>query len=232
MMRRGFFSIITLLLGVSLAWAAVPRVVAPKFASGGGGSSTTWSTTDHDGHTTLSNGNLTATADATATSAYTSGRATTSIASGEKRFWSVTVVANANGENNAVGVASAGFTLNDWLGDNNDAIGHYGVTGNVYLNYIGTSTAVATLNTAAVGDVVDIAVYGGNNVWFRVNGGNWNDNPSADPATNTGGLSISGLGTVWPAYTLMKDTNSASYTANFGATTFPYAPPSGYSALP
>ncbi len=65
--------------------------------------------------------------------------------------------------------------------------------------------------------------------WFRTNAGNWNNDVigNQNPATNTGGISLSAItGPLFPSFEL-EDTPYAS-TANFGATAYAQSVPSGY----
>jgi hypothetical protein len=52
---------------------------------------------------------------------------------------------------------------------------------------------------STIGDVVDVALHDGVGWWIRVNGSNWNNDPTADPASDTGGLFISSLTHLYPA---------------------------------
>lgn len=67
--------------------------------------------------------------------------------------------------------------------------------------------------------------------WFALNNGFWNNNPAADPATDVGGVDLSGTlfegNVVGP---IVQGTGDAGITANFGATPFTYAVPTGYYA--
>jgi hypothetical protein len=68
-------------------------------------------------------------------------------------------------------------------------------------------------------------------VWFRKNGGNWNNSGTADPATNTGGFSISGFQT--NNSTVMHgcgcvNVSADTLTSNFGDTSFSFTVPSGF----
>lgn len=74
-------------------------------------------------------------------------------------------------------------------------------------------------------------------IWFRKNGGNWNGNPSADPATSIGGLAIDGVangfsGPPYFAFGGVQDAFSGSgpFTFNFGASPFAFTPPTGATA--
>lgn len=69
-------------------------------------------------------------------------------------------------------------------------------------------------------------------IWFRVNGGNWNANPSANPSTNTGGESLAAVAGVplFAAVLVNAGATNDNATANFGATAFANAAPSGFPA--
>ena len=66
-------------------------------------------------------------------------------------------------------------------------------------------------------------------VWFRKNAGIWNNSGTANPATATGGISTSTLPTPYYGFTGTANGTESS-TANFGATTFAQAIPSGFVA--
>jgi len=54
--------------------------------------------------------------------------------------------------------------------------------------YDGTGTT--NYPTWTSGDVIDIAISNGQRWWIRVNGGNWNNNPSANPTTDSTGAIV------------------------------------------
>ena len=66
-------------------------------------------------------------------------------------------------------------------------------------------------------------------VWARLNNGNWNGNPSADPVTGVGGIDLSAMigTTMFPT---AQGTGDAETFCNFGASAFSQAVPSGYTA--
>jgi hypothetical protein len=87
----------------------------------------------------------------------------------------------------AVGFGLASTNLNSGLGSNSASTGVFN-NGSVYFNGVPQHTGLPTFGQ---GDVIDVAVVGtyfGPGWWYRVNGGDWNGDPVADPATNTGGL--------------------------------------------
>lgn len=96
--------------------------------------------------------------------------------------------------------------------------------------------------SVGTGDWIGIAVdFTNGNFWARKNAGNWNNNGSADPSTNTGGLTLnipstSTLGVIsasvaLPLYPVaVMGANNDKVTANFGATAFAQAVPSGFTS--
>ena len=103
--------------------------------------------------------------------------------------------------------------------------------GNVYENSVVVQTT--TGSPIGMGDEIDIAVnIPSNLIWFRVNNGDWNGNPSANPATNTGGLTYTAVNPVYLAVLPAVAGNVG--TINFGTSGMPYVntPPSGYGNWP
>jgi hypothetical protein len=90
----------------------------------------------------------------------------------------------------------------------------------------------ASIGAFASGDIAGIAFdLGVSRIWFRRNGGNWNNSGTADPATNVGGYDISAMfpaSAAYPSVHISVSTAIAA-TANFGATTFAFAAPSGFT---
>lgn len=190
--------------------------------SGGGGSTTTFDPANHSAGVTLSGGNLVATANTT----NTNGQIARAIASHSTgKYYNEFVVTTAPGGNLAPGIINGSQSVtNTFLGGTgNNSIGWY-KNGQVFLN----NSAVTTISAFVQGNTIEMAVDLGNtNIWFRVLGGNWNNNGTANPATNTGGISISVITTpVFPAVDV-EDNNDA-FTANFGGSAYADTPPSGF----
>jgi hypothetical protein len=123
----------------------------------------------------------------------------------------------------------------------------YQATGGVYA----TATPVFynpvyTYDSYGIGDVVCVALDCDNGlVWFRKNGGHWvgTDNTTADPASGTAGIKADSSssspwanqspgnpqkGLFFPAINLCG--HLGQFTANFGATAFAQAVPSGFTS--
>jgi hypothetical protein len=68
--------------------------------------------------------------------------------------------------------------------------------------------------------------------WVRLNNGIWNNSGTANPATNVGGINISGLFPTNPAFAAMTTQQILSplATVNFGLSAFSFAIPSGFVA--
>ena len=85
---------------------------------------------------------------------------------------------------------------NSFPGNDNQSIG-FNSGGEYWYNGSLQSSGLPTWTT---GDIIDIAVDLLNgSIWTRVNGGHWNNDPSANPSTNTGYLTTYGLTSFYPA---------------------------------
>ena len=122
---------------------------------------------------------------------------------------------------------------NDNTADNNLGADYYGVGydsgGSVYIN----GSNVQTLGTWSAGANIGVCVnveY--QQIWFRVNGGNWNNNSSNNPAASppTGGLSLSSLA-VSSYSPACGASAAASFTLNATSGSWTYSAPTGYAAI-
>lgn len=168
---------------------------------------------------TLSNGGLKATQGASAGIA----RSIASNSAG-KFHAEFTVGAAAVAANNTIGIINAAGSLSSYVGSDHNSVGLAG-SGSVFTN----GALLTTILGFAVGNVVSVAVdFTNGSIWFRTNGGNWNNSGTANPATNTGGISLSTLnaGPYFAAVGMNASTDSD--TANFGASAYSFTPPSGF----
>ena len=109
-----------------------------------------------------------------------------------------------------------GYPGNDTQSIGFNAIGQY---------YYNGSVVQSGLPTWTQGDIIDIAIAHGQYWWIRVNGGNWNNNPAANPSTLNGGLTMNGLTNYYPALCPgYEGTMTIQNTATYGV-------PSGYTLL-
>jgi hypothetical protein len=180
---------------------------------------TTWNPLDASGGITLSNNNLTA----TQASGANGVRANIALGSG-KYYFEITPTALGGGTNE-YGIASASAALTSANTAQYAVVSNSGT--NVYTN--GTFR-VSLAGTPAVGTAFGIAVDVPNQlIWFRIGANAWNAGGTANPATGVGGYSFSSLtGAPYPIYAPGFGADGA--TANFGATAFANAAPSGFSA--
>lgn len=82
------------------------------------------------------------------------------------------------------------------------------------------------------GDRIDVAVdHGNSKMWIRVGGGPWNNDGSADPATNQNGVSLNSLTSVYPVLSPGSGVGGNSY-GTMALTSTPSAPlPTGFQFL-
>lgn len=147
---------------------------------------------------------------ATGTNALTIDNATVlgsvPIVAGQKIMFSVTQYVWAPlSDDTGIGIGNINTLLSEWAGYTINSAALYD-GGSWWANETQITTGLPTFQNNDV--VIDVAVDRANDyIWFRVNGGNWNNDISADPGTTTGGLDISFLtGDVYPAYTPAYDT--------------------------
>lgn len=87
-------------------------------------------------------------------------------------------------------------------------------------------------NVLISGFVVSVALDLTNSkIWWRTNSGNWNNSGTDDPATNTGGVSISGFATSAFAAAFLNSANQQAITARFSSSDWTLSAPSGFGQL-
>lgn len=180
---------------------------------------------------TLSNGNLTATH---ANTTDNSGARSTAQQSSGKWYFEVTLT-DVDGNADCVAVITAPATYTNLITNGTNCAAVYRSTGNIFSN---NANSGRTLGALADGDIIGVAVDLDNEkVWFRkAPSGNWNGQVigSQNPATNTGGVSISSYAatTMAPAVGFGGPSTQAGdvMTANFGATAFTGTVPSGFTS--
>ena len=206
--------------------SSTPLPAAGGGGGGGGGPFATWDPAHLGAQQTLSSGNLTTTLagpNVVSSTLATSGQST------GKFYYEVTVNSSLGFTAQAFGLAAISFPLTDSLGTD---------AGNVSLGWRSDGTVqafsivIATIQGWTVGDTISIAVdFGGSLIWFRTNGGNWNNSGAADPATGVGGISFSLSGSAFfPATTLQVAGDQ--WTANFGASAYAFTIPAGFANWP
>lgn len=194
---------------------------------------TTWSATDKNAKVTLSGGNLIAARSDLTGDSFATVRASTSRSSG-KWYFEITVNTGSSASTLALGLARSALSVSGILGFG-DSIGALNSGGADYGVWFGSANVVATPNATNYGapNVVQIAVDLDNErFWYRVNGGAWSafGGGTGNPATGAGATSFASLtGPYFPAATL-RNAAATQVTANFGASAFSGAIPSGYTA--
>jgi len=181
---------------------------------------TTWNPSDKSTTITLSNGDLTATANVSASYWV---RATTSMSSG-KLYWEVEIDWQYQGNQVGIGNASAGLDshlgadANSWCYESQGSKRH---------NNSGVSTGFDSFTT---GDIIGVALdLDSGKVWFAKNN-SWQD--SGDPANGTGEAYSGISGSIFP----MSQCKGKPGGAGDSQTIIPdsgsqtYSPPSGFTA--
>jgi hypothetical protein len=129
-----------------------------------------------------------------------------------------------------VGISTLNAPQTTTLENGNYCLG-YDPTGAVKMNNV----TLATIATWVQGNRIDVAVHPTMKlIWFRVAGGNWNNDVIAnqDPATNTGGIDFSGMTT--PGTFQMAISTSLTgnvWSAVFSAAGWAGTAPAGYGSL-
>lgn len=185
---------------------------------------TTWNPADKSSVVALSGGNLTATTTTTGTGGGV--RSLISQSSG-KYYYEIQMtvwVSSSSGP----GAANASATLTSMGNVPTNAALVY-PSGAIWVN---NANSGSSLGARAAGNIIGIALDLNNKqIWFRVApAGNWNGSGTANPATNTGGISVSSIaaGSVFAA-AAPWNVNEAC-VANFGDSAFSGAVPSGFTA--
>jgi hypothetical protein len=192
---------------------------------------TTLNPADKEAHISLSGGNLTALG--------TAGwggfvRAVDAQSSG-KYYWEYTF--NAAVSNTGVGVILGTLSLTTASGFAAAFNGQVGLvqSGSVYVDG-STSITIGGVGgsspgfpTITSGTIICVAIdLTAKLIWFRLGAaGNWNNNSSRNPATGTGGISITNVTTAYPTIFF---NGADTVIANFGSSAFTGAVPSGFTS--
>jgi hypothetical protein len=216
-------SILCLLLA-GIACIAQSEHVSAFWHGNSGGGAVTFDPSNKGTDVTLSSGNLSAT-NTSASNVYETARSTTSHSAGK---YYVEFIINVQAANNAVvlGFANGSSGLNDYISDGNNGVGFYNTI--IALN----NTQLKDITVAhSQGDNVSMAIdFGGQLIWYRINGRNWNNDPTGNPATGAIGATFSTMaaGPYFAAVSMNGSGNNNQVTANFGGTAYTYTPPSGF----
>lgn len=178
---------------------------------------------------TLSNGNLTATHNVTSISP--SGVRSASLINSGKYYFEITYGAShGNSDGFGILMSTATYT-NQNNGQSCFTIFTNFGPGAIYSD---SGLVLSSLGSFTAGDVVCFAIDLTNlKAWIRKNNGNWNNSGTANPATNTGGLTLTAAS--YAPSIAFGNTGSVSgdnATANFGQIAYAFPPPSGFGNWP
>lgn len=148
-----------------------------------------------------------------------------SVASTDKKY--VEFLINNDAGSISLGFADATFVLTN-AGSLLNAANAFGYREDGLAGYNGANVASSAYTT---GNVVSLTIDGPNRkVGVRINNGNWNNTPGDDPATNTGGYSISGIN--FPLFVIFRtQSNGDSVTVRFSSASWTVGAPSGFTPI-
>ena len=178
---------------------------------------------------TLSGGNLVATNTGTTSTNQGARVASASGRTSGKYYFEVVVTTYIGGGSVGVGIGTTGSTYTG-MGAN-ATVGVVVYSGSsIYSNggSSGTSLGISFGSGLRIRVAVDL---GTRKIWFAPNTGTWNGSVSNDPVTGVGGVTIP-AGTMVPFLTFGGGGGGANnvFTANFGASAFTSAVPSGFTS--
>lgn len=180
---------------------------------------TTYNPADQNAAVTLSGGNLIATGNSGSNGGV---RGTTSHATG-KVMLSYTNVNLSGNSLDYVGVGIAADTLGLASGAQIQVI--LIDSGTAFTGDGSGASTFPDFATLPTNCTVDLCLdLGAQLFWFRINGGNWNGSPTADPATGTLGHAIRAPGTFLPYVRVTTATSTATLNPT------PASPPVGFTA--
>lgn len=186
--------------------------------AGGGATTTTWNPSDKNAAIALSGGNLIGTG--SSGGGFVSGRAIASMTGSDKRHFEVVMTAQGFG---IVGVGNSSATLNDYVGNDANGVG-YVFNGQVQV----AGPGVVGISSYTAGDIISVEIdRGAKLIWFAKNTGDWNNDPTANPATGTGGIDITAVaGNLFPMVSFFS--NGDVRTGNFGGSAYTKSASSGF----
>jgi hypothetical protein len=126
-----------------------------------------------------------------------------------------------------IGIGKSDMDLNSYVGGSDGKSVGFASSGDILF---GGSYMIAGLPSwGTIGDVIDIAIDSSiPEFWVRVNGGDWNGNPTSNPGENIGGLSFPmSVTDTYPAITIYKDRSGSQATL----VTSPFTLPSFYNNI-
>jgi hypothetical protein len=158
------------------------------------------------------------------------------LTSGVYRF---AVELNTSGTGAVYCIADSATSLNITSGNPTNCLAMATTNGLMFTVNGGSTTVIASIGIMNSGDVLSVVFDTGTGpgssgtaqAWMRVNGGNWNGNPAADPNTFTGGLAIpAGVTAFTPL--LSQYLLSPETTLYNGSVSYPFTMPTSAVDLP
>lgn len=190
--------------------------------NGGGGSVASFDPATATG-VTLSNNNLTA----THAGAIANSGVRVSVTKNTGKYYYEVKAGVIGGD--VAGFAAPGATYTQILGTGVGIIFVSLTNGN--LNCFGSFAG--NIGGFLANDIAGLAIdIGAGLVWIRKNVGNWNGSGTASPATGIGGTSFTAGSTLAPVLAFNAGAGNETHTANFGATAYANAAPSGFGNWP
>ena len=180
-----------------------------------------WNIADKSAALTLSNSDKTATIASLASSGV---RSTTKYASGAAGKYYAEFLAGQVTSTQWVGIKATAGTIN---ATNSQNVHVAASTGTITRNL----TTIGNIGAYVTSDVICVAWdTGAKTIWFRKNGGLWNADAAADPATATNGLDVSALLNTDHHLWFMTNALSNSVTVRTELAEYTQAVPSGFSS--
>lgn len=221
--------------GQQAFWTTLLYTTCSVQGGGGGGgstaSATTWNPLDASTNVPLTGGNNIATTNSATPGAV---RTTTSQSTGKVCFEVAATTISANWD---VGLANASYVLNAHLGLGGDSNGigfdpnsTGGAQGIFFNNLVLSSGAGASPNGEAETICADLgaSLLWVTNATMRGAGHAWNNSPTANPATGTGGMSFSGM--ACPCFVTYQNGDAGGVATLNSLGPFAVATPSGFQA--
>jgi hypothetical protein len=171
---------------------------------------------------TMSNGNLTATH---SNNSSNSGVRSTATKTSGKYYFEATVSLDAS--NSSVGIILSTGTYFNLVTFAHDGVIVTKGAGNIFAN---DTSSGKTLGAIAAGSVIGVAIdFGARLAWLRKNGGNWNGDAAANPATGANGVAFPATVAFTPVVGFGAEAAGFdTATFNFGQSTFANSAPSGF----
>lgn len=143
-----------------------------------------------------------------------------------KKYWSVRIDAFTFAS--AIGIQDSSVPTNNALAF---TVGASVLASNLSTYFTNATDSGFSLGPSyGAGDRIDVAIDTGlPAIWFRLNGGNWNNSGAADPATGTGGWPTTGTSMTTLYAAVAHDV--AKSTAQFASGSWTNPAPSGFTQI-